>query len=104
MTACRYSVYEAYATAADGVRGMLGLASNGLGTLDTVRLNEAGRERRSSGRQLVVDGTLVVVELAQELASWATAAGAVIAAIGLLLTARQLKLQNRQHRLELGGI
>jgi hypothetical protein len=44
------------------------------------------------------------VELAQELASWATAAGAVIAAIGLLLTARQLKIQNRQHRLELGGL
>ena len=60
--------------------------------------------RRSSGRQLVVDGRLIVVELAQELASWATAAGAVIAAIGLLLTARQLKIQNRQHRLELGGL
>lgn len=59
---------------------------------------------RSSGRQLVVDGRLIVVELAQELASWATAAGAVIAAIGLLLTARQLKIQNRQHRLELGGL
>jgi hypothetical protein len=44
------------------------------------------------------------VELAQELASWATAAGAVIAAIGLLLTARQLKFQNRQHRLELGSL
>jgi hypothetical protein len=44
------------------------------------------------------------VELAQELASWATAAGAVIAAIGLLLTARQLKIQNRQHRLELGSL
>ena len=44
------------------------------------------------------------MELAQELASWATAAGAVIAAIGLLLTARQLKIQNRQHRLELGGL
>src|SRR4029077_4989192 len=59
---------------------------------------------RSSGRQLVVDGRLIVVELAQELASWATAAGAVIAAIGLLLTARQLKIQNRQHRLQLGGL
>ena len=52
----------------------------------------------------LVDGRLVVVRLAQELASWATAAGAVIAAIGLLLTARQLKIQNRQHRLELGGL
>ena len=31
--------------AADGVGGMLGLASNGLGTLDTVRLDEAGRRR-----------------------------------------------------------
>jgi hypothetical protein len=44
------------------------------------------------------------VDLAQELASWATAAGAVIAAVGLLLTARQLKIQNRQHRLELGTV
>jgi hypothetical protein len=31
--------------AADGVGGMLGLACNGLGTLDTVRLDEAGRRR-----------------------------------------------------------
>ena len=54
MTACRFSVYEAYATAADGVRGMLGLASNGLGTLDTVRLDELAAGGRSSGRQLVV--------------------------------------------------
>ena len=42
------------------------------------------------------------MDLAQELAAWATATGALIAAIGLLLTARQLKIQNRQHRLELG--
>jgi hypothetical protein len=53
---------------------------------------------------LIVDGRLIVVEFAQELASWATAAGAVIAAVGLLLTARQLKIQNRQHRLELGTL
>jgi hypothetical protein len=44
------------------------------------------------------------VELAQELASWATATGAVIAAVGLLLKARQLKIQNRQHRLEMGTL
>jgi hypothetical protein len=31
--------------AADGVGGMLGLASSGLGTLDTVRFDEAGRRR-----------------------------------------------------------
>src|SRR4051794_38982663 len=72
--------------------------------LQTKRRYASAVSRRSSGRQLVVDGTLVVVKLAQELASWATAAGAVIAAIGLLLTARQLKIQNRQHRLELGGL
>jgi hypothetical protein len=40
---------------ADGVGGMLGLASNGLDTLDAVRLDEAGRRRtghrsRSNGR------------------------------------------------------
>lgn len=44
------------------------------------------------------------MDLTQEIASWATATGAVIAAVGLLLTARQLKIQNRQHRLELGSL
>ena len=42
------------------------------------------------------------MDLAGELAAWATATGAAIAAIGLLLTARQLKIQNRQHRLDWG--
>ena len=34
------TVYEAYATAADGVGGMLGLAPNGLDALATIGLDE----------------------------------------------------------------
>jgi FAD-dependent urate hydroxylase len=37
------TVFEAYATAADGVGGMLGLAPNGLDALDAVRLGEPVR-------------------------------------------------------------
>jgi hypothetical protein len=39
---------------ADGVGGMLGLASNGLDTLDAVRLDEAGR-RRTGHRMATAD-------------------------------------------------
>jgi hypothetical protein len=40
--------------AADGVGGMLGLAPNGLDTLDAVRLDEAGRKRTGLRNEDVV--------------------------------------------------
>jgi hypothetical protein len=63
-----------------------------------------GRQHLLLPREHDRDGTLIVMDLAQELAPWATATGTVIAAVGLLLAARQLKIQNRQQRLQLGSL
>jgi hypothetical protein len=53
---------------------------------------------------LVTGGRLIAVEIAQQLAPWASALGAVFAGVALLLTASQLRIQNRQHRLERGAL
>jgi hypothetical protein len=43
VTACRYLVYEAYATRQTASAECSGLAPNSLDTLDAVRLDEPGR-------------------------------------------------------------
>jgi 2-polyprenyl-6-methoxyphenol hydroxylase-like FAD-dependent oxidoreductase len=49
------TVYEAYATAADGVGGMLGLAPNGLDALGTVDLDDAVRRVAEPVSAMVIE-------------------------------------------------